>query len=219
MLFFGYGNNYSIGFPIVPTSKLENDFTFSGPKNYLDGWPARTGTGLIHIIVEIPAGTNQKWEVTKPDGKMMWEMKKGKRRIVKYLPYPTNYGMVPRTLISKQLGGDGDPLDILLLGPAKSRGEVVVGRLIGILKLLDDGEQDDKLIAVSPEGPLGGIRNIDELKMRFRGITDILETWFVNYKGQGRMESRGFAGVDEAESILKTAIHSWRKEIKGVKKP
>tara|TARA_B100000686_G_C16793430_1_gene980416 strand:+ start:1839 stop:2525 length:687 start_codon:yes stop_codon:yes gene_type:complete len=214
MVFFGYGNNDSIGFPIASTSKLENDFTLSGPKNYLDGWPARTGNGLLHVIVEIPAGTNQKWEVTKSDGKMIWEMKKGKRRIVKYLPYPTNYGMVPRTLLPEQLGGDGDPLDILLLGPAKPRGEVAVGRLIGILKLLDDGERDDKLIAVEVNGPLSRIRNIDQLKMQFRGVVDILETWFVNYKGKGRIESGGFAGIAEAESVLESAIYSWRKKWK-----
>ena len=45
-----------------------------------------------------------------------------KPREVKYLGYPGNYGMIPRTLLPKELGGDGDPLDVIVLGPAVERG-------------------------------------------------------------------------------------------------
>ena len=75
----------------------------------------------MHGIVEIPAGACEKWEV-KLDGVMRWDMKDGKPRHVKYLGYPCNYGMVPRTMLGKELGGDGDPLDVLMLGPAVPRG-------------------------------------------------------------------------------------------------
>jgi len=56
--------------------------------------------------------------------------------------------MIPQTLLSKENGGDGDPLDVIILGPSISRGSVVKAHLIGVLKLLDGGEQDDKLIAI-----------------------------------------------------------------------
>jgi len=55
--------------------------------------------------------------VKKPDGIMKWAFEDGKPRVIKYLAYPGNYGMIPRTLLPKELGGDGDPLDIIMLGP------------------------------------------------------------------------------------------------------
>ena len=56
---------------------------------------------------------------------MIWEFKDGKPRIVKYLGYPGNYGMVPKTLLPENLGGDGDPLDVIVLGPQVERGSVI----------------------------------------------------------------------------------------------
>lgn len=46
---------------------------------------------------------------------MKWEFKKGKPRVVSYLGYPGNYGMIPKTLLSKESAGDGDPLMSSLL--------------------------------------------------------------------------------------------------------
>jgi inorganic pyrophosphatase len=117
-------------------------------------FPPRTDAGLVNVVVEIPAGTNAKWEVVKESGRLEWEQRGGRPRVFDYLAYPGNYGMVPRTLLPKELGGDGDPLDVIVLGPALERGSVVAVRLIGILELLDGGEQDDKLIAVLPGAPL-----------------------------------------------------------------
>lgn len=169
-------------------------------------------SGHIHAVVEIPTGTNAKWEIDKDTGYLKWEIKDGKPRVVKYLGYPGNYGMIPRTLLPKEGGGDGDPLDVIVLGPAAPRGSVLKARLIGVLKLLDDGEQDDKLVAVTVGSPLGDVQSIAELDRGFKGVTRILETWFANYKGQGRMESRGFSGVPEAMAVLDTAIAAYAKQ-------
>ena len=188
-----------------------NEFTLQSSASFLDGWPARAEKSQIHVVVEIPAGTSQKWEVTKPDGRMVWELKKGKRRIVQYLPYPANYGMVPQTMLPEKIGGDGDPLDVILLGPALPRGTVAIGRVIGVLDLLDDGEQDDKLIAVCPESPFGEVENLKALDRQFPGTLSILETWFKNYKGPGRVETLGFRGNSKAERILKQAIQAYSK--------
>ena len=48
-------------------------------------------------MVEIPAGSNDKWEVDKTSGALYWEQEDGKPRVVQYLAYPGNYGMIPRT--------------------------------------------------------------------------------------------------------------------------
>ena len=56
--------------------------------------------------------------------------------------------MVPPTLLPMEEGGGGDPLDALVLGPAISKREVVYVRSVSLLPLRDEGEIDDKIIAV-----------------------------------------------------------------------
>ncbi|MCA9214678.1 MAG: inorganic diphosphatase, partial [Planctomycetales bacterium] len=109
-------------------------------------------------------------------------------------------------LLSKERGGDGDPLDVLLLGPSLPRGSIVQARVIGVLKLLDGGEQDDKLIAVVPSSEAGDVHNFAQLKSQFNGALDIVETWFSNYKGPGEMESKGIGSETEANALLDEAI-------------
>lgn len=196
---------------ISPELKYTDPYTLSSPKNLLKDYPSRDGSGNIQAIIEIPAGRTEKWEMDEEDGNLKWNFKKGKPRVLKYIGYPGNYGMVPRTLLPKKMGGDGDPLDIILLGPPLNRGEVASAKLIGVLKLLDDGEQDDKLIAVQFNSPLKKSESIEELDEQFPGITNILETWFVNYKGKGKMKSSGFGDLEEAEKILNEASEHFEK--------
>jgi inorganic pyrophosphatase len=195
---------------IAPGLKATDRYTLVGEKNLLTGYQPKSPDGDINVVVEIPTGTVEKWEVTKPEGSLKWEFKKGKPRIVKYLGYPGNYGMIPRTLLPKELGGDGDPLDVIVLGPAVPRGSVVEAKLIGVLKLLDGGEQDDKLIAVLANTALYEAGNLKELKEKFRGVTTIVETWFINYKGPGELVSKGYGEVEEARKILDAAIKSFK---------
>ena len=165
--------------------------------------------GTINAVIEITAGTVEKWEVDKSTGQPQLELINGMPRTIDYLPYPANYGMIPQTLLPKEKGGDGDPLDVIVLGPAIPRGQVARCKLIGVLYLTDSGEQDDKLIAVSPSSKLNST-DIDELKHSYNGITDILETWFTNYKGPGRITSKGYGTSDDAMKILTIAIKEYR---------
>lgn len=190
-------------------SERNNPYTLVGEKNFLTGYEPLNADGTVNVVVEIPAGTNAKWEVSKTDGAMKWEFKNGKPRVVKYLSYPGNYGMIPKTLLPKELGGDGDPLDVIVLGPAVQRGSVVSARLVGVLKLLDGGEQDDKLLAIMADSPLNEVSSLAELRANFHGVTEIVETWFVNYKGAGKMASQGFGDLDEAQAILQQAMSAF----------
>ena len=88
--------------------------------------------------------------------------------------------MIPKTLLPEEEGGDGDPLDVIVLRPSVERGSVIKCKLIGVLKLLDGGEQDDKLLAVHESTPLYDVNNLDELNSGFNGITNIVEIWFEN---------------------------------------
>lgn len=198
------------------THETQNEDTKSGAyelceeKHFLNDFVPFASDNLINAVIEIPAGTNDKWEVNKETGCMEWEFKDGVPRVVEYLAYPANYGMIPQTLLPENAGGDGDPLDVLVLGPAVERGSIVQCELIGILYLTDTGEQDDKLVAVMKGTPFDGIETIDELNETFPGVTAILEEWFSSYKGPGKMETHGFGDKKEAEGILNTAIEAYR---------
>lgn len=184
--------------------------------SYVDGYAAFAATGLINVVVEIPAGTNDKWQVEKVHGSLEWERKDGKPRVVQYLAYPGNYGMIPRTSLPYEIGGDGDPLDVLLLGPRVERGSVVRARPIGVLRLLDDGERDDKILAVPMAGPLSDVSDVEFLATAYPGVRLIVETWFTNYKGPGRITSSGFGDASDAIAVIEEANRYYESPIHGV---
>ena len=80
-----------------------------------------------------------------------------------------------------------------------------------MLKLLDNREQDDKLIAVQFNSPLKKSNSLKELDEQFPGIKEILEQWFANYKGNGKVQSNGFGNLEEAKKILKEASEQFEK--------
>jgi len=196
--------------PLADGLSFADNLTLRAPKDFLRGYPARAEGGLVNAVVEIPAGACEKWEV-KLDGVMRWDMKDGKPRHVKYLGYPCNYGIVPQALLGEDLGGDGDPLDMLVLGPALPRGTVLPVQVIGVIRLVDDGDKDDKLIAVPKDSPLAKATTVAQLDELFPGITPILKTWFENYKGKGALQCSGFGSREEAEALLIQAMNSFTK--------
>ncbi|MDD3741494.1 MAG: inorganic diphosphatase, partial [Bacteroidales bacterium] len=186
-------------------------YVLANEKHFLKDYKPYADNGYINAVIEIPAGTLEKWEVDKIEGNMKLEFVDEKPRIVQYLAYPANYGMIPQTLLPKELGGDGDPLDVLVLGDACERGEVVACKLIGVMIMLDRGEQDDKLIAVKYGSPYNDVNSIAELDEKFPGITEILKIWFTNYKGGEKIEVVGFEEKEVADEILIKAIEEYKK--------
>lgn len=195
---------------VEQATQIDGPVAISGDRNFLAGYPPINDDGTVNAVIEIPAGTTAKWETSKNGQQIKWEIKKGKRRIVKYLAYPGNYGMIPQSLLPKEQGGDGDPLDVIVLGQVIPRGTIAKVRLIGVLKLLDDGEQDDKLIAVVPGTDMGNVKSIAQLTSDYPGVTLIIETWFLNYKGPGEMQSSGFEGREKANKILNFAAKAYK---------
>ena len=59
--------------------------------------------------------------------------------------------------------------------------------------------------------PLNKSNSLKELGEKFPGIKEILEQWFVNYKGNEKMQSNGFRNLEEAEKILKEASEQFEK--------
>jgi inorganic pyrophosphatase len=100
--------------------------------------------GIVNGIIEIPKGNRAKYELDKDSGLLKLD-----RVLYSSVYYPANYGFIPQTL-----GEDKDPLDILIL----SRIEVVPmcivsAKIIGVMRMLDNGEADDKIIAVAAGDP------------------------------------------------------------------
>ncbi|MDG2156019.1 MAG: inorganic diphosphatase [Gammaproteobacteria bacterium] len=179
------------------------------PANILFDYPTVVQPGLVNLLVEIPAGTQQKWEAMKSGDGLKWDRKNGQLRVINYLPYPGNYGMIPRTLLPREAGGDGDPLDVIMLGSSVPRATVIAVKPIAVLRLLDNGEQDDKILAVPLEGAMSDLSSLAELNQRYAGVTQIIELWFTHYKGSGRMESQGYADKDAAWEMINIASRAF----------
>lgn len=153
--------------------------------------PDAPATALL--LVEIPRGSRDKIEFNPVTRQMHVD-----RVLADSLGYPLAYGMFPCTL-----AGDGDPLDALIITDTEpASGDKVNVRPIGVLRMTDAGEQDDKLLVVPVEATLDAVP--DDVKRR-------LETFFSTYKGAAsRVVLDGWEDAEEARDILATAVRSAR---------
>ena len=111
--------------------------------------------GCIFVVIEIPRGSRNKYEIDHTDGRVYLD-----RRLFTATTYPADYGFIPETL-----GGDGDPLDALvLLDDPVYPGVWVEARPIGVLYMQDEHGDDAKVICVPPSEPRWeGVEEIDHL--------------------------------------------------------
>tara|TARA_Y100000768_G_scaffold222069_1_gene167402 strand:- start:2525 stop:3118 length:594 start_codon:yes stop_codon:yes gene_type:complete len=171
--------------------------------------PVIDNDGYVNVLIEIPSGTLEKWELNKDSGIIERDYKNGKPRTINYLGYPANYGMIPNTLSNEELGGDGDPLDILVLGSPINKGELVKVKVIGMIEMLDNGQKDDKFIAVKKNDLIfSKINKVQEIKENFPGLLKILKLWFENYKGINQIQVTNIYDKSIANEILLNSIIS-----------
>lgn len=91
-------------------------------------------------IVEIPRNSRAKYELDKESGMLILD-----RVLYSSINYPANYGFIPQTYCD-----DGDPLDILILSQIDIVPMCLVeAKVIGVMRMMDGGEMDDKIIAVA----------------------------------------------------------------------
>ncbi len=171
-------------------------------KNFLKDYKTFNKNGSVNVVIEIPAGTSEKWEVSKETGSLSRDFYMGRPRTIQYEPYPINYGMIPRTVLPARVGGDGDPLDVLVLGKPLTQGDVVQAQIIGMLKMTDFGEQDDKIIAVPLNGDLSNFENINELKNSKPEILENIINWLENYKGVNTVNFIKYSSANEAIDLV-----------------
>jgi len=224
---FGLGLTLSVawGLATLPLSAADTGpgvtahvSVLKGEKNFFTGYDTHNLDGTINVVIEIPAGTTAKYEVSIKSGLIELEQKNGAPRFVQYLGYPCNYGNIPRTILSKDKGGDGDPVDALVLGPSIPTGSVVKTRPLGILSLIDGGEIDDKVVLVMENSPFSACRDMVDLEAKFPGVTTILKTWFTSYKGRDKkgnliLSSTGFKGRAEAIRLIGDAALDYERSV------
>jgi len=170
--------------------------------------PLEAGEGLYNMLTEIPKMTLKKMEVaTKVEGNpIMQDEKKGKARLY-HGPIFWNYGCLPQTWEDpnhkgdEAVGGafgDDDPLDVVEIGAASlEMGSVTPVKPLGVLSMIDDGELDWKLIAISASDEHASeINDVDDIEKFYPGTVAGIREWFRWYKTPDGKPVNGF-GHDE----------------------
>lgn len=159
----------------------------------------------LNVVIEIPAGSSNKYELDKETGLIKLDR-------VNYGPthYPTNYGFVPKTLWD-----DGDAIDVLVISTFPFHpGVLVPTRVVGIMKMNDGGESDDKIIGVPAEDRrLEHIKDIGDLNQHtLREIKLFFET-IKQLKGKPvEVKVEGFENVAEAKKAFEHSLELYNSK-------
>lgn len=148
----------------------------------------------VNVIIEIPAGTNHKIEYRPASNTFENDTENNSIRVIDFLPYPGNYGFIPSTLMDTARGGDGDALDVLVLGESLPTKTQIATIPIGVLLLKDNGELDAKIIAVPADSTkhIMQISDYQDFIIQYDSAKRMVEQWFLNYKGAGEMQFIGW---------------------------
>ncbi|MEO6403842.1 MAG: inorganic diphosphatase [Ferruginibacter sp.] len=156
---------------------------------------------LVNALIEIPQGSRCKYEIDKKTGLLKLD-----RVIYSSFHYPVNYGFIPRTL-----GEDNDPLDILVMCSESIQPLCLVqARVIGNMQMIDNGEKDDKIIAVAVKDPsVNHIEDIDALPAHFFAV---LRNYFEQYKvlENKKVEIDNFQDKQTAYKVINDSISLYK---------
>lgn len=159
---------------------------------------------IVYCLVEIPRGGTNKYEYNHELGFFVLD-----RALYSAVYYPTEYGHIPQTL-----GLDGDPIDIMVITSAPTfPGCLIASRVIGVLKIEDSGEKDDKIIGVAINDPrVNHLQSLKDLPPHFK--TEIADFWSNYAKLQPGKEIKIIGWEDEktAEKIVSAGIKKFKNE-------
>ncbi len=125
---------------------------------------------IVNAVIEIPKGSRAKYEIDKESGLIKLD-----RVLYGSMMYPTHYGIIPQTLFD-----DGDPLDILILTQVVLVPLTLVSvKVIGVMRMIDQGVPDDKIIAVVSSDP--AVSSMDDIDDLPQNLKDELKNFFENY--------------------------------------
>ena len=164
----------------------------------------------VNVVVEIPMNSEPvKYEIDKQTGAMFVD-----RLLTTPMRYPCNYGYIPQTL-----GGDGDPLDALVMMPMQLvPGSVINCRPIGILQMVDEAGDDQKLVVVPSDKVSRLYQDVQSVRDLPPLTRDQITHFFQHYKDleHGKwVRVEGWGDAASARQAIQIALDSYRNQASG----
>jgi inorganic pyrophosphatase len=161
----------------------------------------KNAPGIVNVVIEIRRGERNKYEMDKDTGYLTLD-----RVNATMLGYPADYGYVPQTLCD-----DGDPLDaLLLIDESVPHNTVVPARPIGVLRMVDAGEGDEKLICVAADDvSKDHLKDLADLGDNF---TKAIEHFYTHYKDWKKnwtgssVSFNGWGGAEDAKQVIRDSV-------------
>lgn len=167
--------------------------------------PAEPKPGLINVLIEIPAGSKNKYEYDKDLEAFALD-----RVLYSSVQYPYDYGFVPNTLAD-----DGDPLDgMVMIEEPTFPGCIIAARPIGMLEMIDGGDRDEKILCVPDKDPrYAHIKSLQDVAPH--RLAEIAE-FFKTYKNLEKKvtEIRGWQDVEQVLPLVKKCIEAYEEKSK-----
>ena len=158
---------------------------------------------VLNCIIEIPIGSRVKYELDKPTGLMRVD-----RVLYSAVHYPANYGFIPRTYCD-----DGDPLDVLVLGQVEVVPLCIMrATAIGVMQMIDQNEEDDKIIAVHADDP--EYRDYNDLSQLPEHRLKSIVRFFEDYKAleMKKVTVERFMGRIDAIGIINRSMELYERQ-------
>ena len=172
--------------------------------NYLNLPIGEAAPHEVNAVIEIPRGQTNKYEYDKELHVFRLD-----RNLYSPVHYPGDYGFIPSTLSE-----DGDPLDVLVLVDAPSfTGCVMTVRPIGMLRMVDQGKEDEKILAVGTNNPI--YKDVHDYNELYPHVLLEVEHFFTIYKELEAKTTRivGWQNAKVAREMVSRCLESYAAKL------